>query len=192
MNHVTHMSVSRHTCTQVMAHTWMSHGTHMTESWHTHEWVMAHTWMSHGTHMNESWHTHEQVISHTCVYSLYLWNIFPISALIFTKICDISAREYLRQLTCEGDACNWVMSHIRMSHVTHMHESCDTYTWTHIHDLQHTSEQGRDWHTYDRTNSCVDESRIQMSDVTHIIQSCHTYQWVMSRIPISHVTHTHA
>ena len=56
------------------------------------------------------------------------------------------------------------MSHIRMSHVTHMNESCHTYEWVMSH--------------------------IQMSHVTHTNEPCHTYNWVMSHIWMSHVTHT--
>ena len=48
------------------------------------------------------------------------------------------------------------MSHIWMSHVTHMSESCRTYEWVMSH--------------------------IWMSHVTHMNESCHTYEWVMSHI----------
>jgi len=58
----------------------------------------------------------------------------------------------------------WVMSHIWMSHVTHMNESCHTYEWVMSH--------------------------IWMSHVTHMNESCHTYEWVMSYIWMSHVPHT--
>jgi len=46
------------------------------------------------------------------------------------------------------------MSHISMSHVTHINESCHTYQWVMSH--------------------------ISMSHVTHINESCHTYEWVMN------------
>jgi len=57
----------------------------------------------------------------------------------------------------------WVISHIWMSHVTHMNESCHTYKWVMSH--------------------------IWMSHVTHMNESCHTYEWVMSHIWMIHVTH---
>jgi len=60
----------------------------------------------------------------------------------------------------------WVMSHIWMSHVTHMNESCHTYEW----GMSHT------W----------------MHQVPHMNESCHTYEWVMSHIWMSHVTHMDA
>ena len=55
-----------------------------------------------------------------------------------------------------------VMSHIWMSHVTHLYESC---------------------HTYERVLS-----HIWMSHVTHMNESCHTCKWVMSHIWTSHGT----
>jgi len=72
-----------------------------------------------------------------------------------------------------GDAMRvneWVVSHIWMSHVTHMNESCYTYL-------------------------CI-MSHIWMSHVTHecamsqIWMSHITYQWVMSQMWMDHVTHT--
>ena len=56
------------------------------------------------------------------------------------------------------------MSHIWMSHVTHMNESCHTYEWVMSH--------------------------IWMSHTTHMNASTsHTYEWVMFHIWMSHVTH---
>jgi len=57
----------------------------------------------------------------------------------------------------------WVMSHVWMSHVAHMNESCHTYEWV--------------------------MSRIWMSHVTHMNESCHTYEWVTPHIQMSHVTY---
>ena len=64
-----------------------------------------------------------------------------------------------------------VMSHIRMSHVTHMNESCHTYEGSISH--------------------------VWMSHVKHMNESFHTYEWVMSHISThmmchiwtGHVTH---
>jgi len=55
------------------------------------------------------------------------------------------------------------LSHIRMSHVTHMNASCHTYEWFMSH--------------------------IWMSHVTHTNESCHTYERVMSYVWMSHVPH---
>jgi len=84
-------------------------------------------WMSHGTHMDLTFHTYARVTSR-------IWGF-----------------SHLRLLSFE-----WVMWHIRLSHVTHMNESCHTYGWV----MSHT------W----------------MSHVTHMNESCHTYEWVMAPI----------
>ena len=54
------------------------------------------------------------------------------------------------------------MSHVWMSHVTRMNESCHTYEWVMAH--------------------------VWMSHVTRMNESCHTYEWVMSHVWLSHVT----
>jgi len=56
-----------------------------------------------------------------------------------------------------------VISHIWMSHVTHVNESYHTCEWVMLH--------------------------IWMSHVTHVNESCHTYEWVMSHMWMSHITH---
>jgi len=55
------------------------------------------------------------------------------------------------------------ITHVCMSHGTHMHESWHTYEWVMAH--------------------------VWMSLVTRMDESCHTYGWVMSHIWTSHVTH---
>jgi len=54
------------------------------------------------------------------------------------------------------------MSHIWMSHVTHMNESCHTHGWVMSH--------------------------IWMSHVPHMNESCHTHGWVMSHIWMNHIS----
>ena len=53
------------------------------------------------------------------------------------------------------DTYEWVMSHIWMSHVTHMNELCHTYGWVMSH--------------------------IWMRHITRMNESCHAYEWVMSQ-----------
>ena len=59
------------------------------------------------------------------------------------------------RIRCLGiEACHayeWVMSHVWMSHVTHMNESCHAYEWA--------------------------MSQVWTSAVTHMNWSCHTYEW---------------
>ena len=75
-----------------------------------------------------------------------------------------------RQVICAGmreterkHTYEWVMSHIWMSHVTHMNASRHTYEWVMSH--------------------------IWMRHVTHMNASCHTYEWVMSHAWTSRVTY---
>ena len=74
------------------------------------------------------------------------------------------------------------MSHIFMSHVTHMHESCHTYARvtshtctnrvTHMHEsCQHSDES---CHTRVQGQG-VERVPEGMGHVTHINTSCHTY-----------------
>jgi len=92
------------------------------------------------------------------------------------------------------------LTHICMSHVTHMNESCHTYAWVMSHiwtvlhmRMRHVTHKN-DWcHTYEwvlHTYAWV-MSHIWMSHVTHMNESCHTNEWVMSHICMSHVTHMH-
>jgi len=103
----------------------------------------CHIWMGHIAHTNESY-TNESRYTHECVTS--------------------------RTLSRMGHG--WVMSYIRMGHITHTNESRYTYECV-------TS----------RTFNLQKWRCAQKSNVTHTNQSCHTHEWVMSHIWMSHVTH---
>ena len=79
----------------VMSHTWLSHVTHMNES--------CHTYISHDTHMNEAliWTRHVHITATRKGHQSLLW--------------------WMKE-SCHIHEC--VMSHIRMSHVTQVDESC--------------------------------------------------------------------
>jgi len=94
---------------RLVSKTWMSHITRMNECHHTYEWVTLHLWMSHITHMSESRHTYERVMTHRRKTE-HLLRI----DLAFLRVMSHSRRE------C-------IMSHIWMSHVTHVYESCHRY-----------------------------------------------------------------
>ena len=82
------------------------------------------------------------------------------------------------------------MSHIWMSHVTHMNESCHTYEWvmSHIwmshvtmsHALRtsHVKHMYVSWHTFKWVMSRPRTSRV--SEISNVNELCHTYGWVMS------------
>jgi len=118
---ISHIWMSHRCCAYewVMAHIWMSHGTH-THMKHTLE---ANIWMSHVTHMYESCHTYEWVtdVAHMLI-SFHN---------TLTHMCDVRFLELQISMSCH--TYEWVMSHIWMSHVTHMNESCHTYEWVMSH-----------------------------------------------------------
>ena len=81
--------------------------------------------------------------------------------------------------------CEWVISHICMSHVTHANESCYTYEWVMSHIwMSHVTHMNDSCHTCEWVMA-----HVWMSHVTHMNESCHTCGWVMSHIWTSHVTH---
>ena len=76
------------------------------------------------------------------------------------------------------------MSHVWMSHVTHMKASCHTYEWVMSHIcMSHVTHMNESCHTYEWV-----VSHIWMSHVTHKNESCHTYECVMTNMYISLVT----
>ena len=95
----------------------------------------------------------------------------------------------------------WVMSHVWMSHVTHMNKSCRTCEWvstpvwmshvTHMNGSCHTCE----WvlpHAWISPDAHMNELVTRMSHVTHMKESRHTYEWDMSHMWMSQITHMHA
>ena len=87
-------------------------------------------------------------------------------------------------LTCQSCAAIFDMSHacpmphIRMSHVSHVNESCHTYDWVMSHIwMGHVTHMNESCHTYEWVMA-----HIWMSHVSHMNESCHTYEWVMSHI----------
>ena len=78
---------------------------YMTHSWSTHMVDSCHFWMSHVcTSLIQKWH--ESTINKMC------------SCVYMTHSC-----------VCVHHSFMWVMSHTRMSHVTHTNESCHTHEW---------------------------------------------------------------
>jgi len=121
-SHVTHIHESCHTYQRVMSHSSssavtcleraMSHVTHIDESCHTYGRVMSRIWMSHVTHMDESCHAYGWVMSHIWMSHCKYVN-------------DVANKKSLKCINCR------VQCHVvnKMSHVTHIHRSCHTYSW---------------------------------------------------------------
>jgi len=92
------------------------------------EWVMPFVWMSHVTHMNESCLTRKWFMSHTNAschrYVQDLSTDRGVSQIWMSHVAHVHESCYTH-VTHMNELCHtheWVMSHIRMSHVTNMNE----------------------------------------------------------------------
>ena len=181
--------------TRDFAHQWHTLMTHINDTyqwhmiWHinhmcvidtcgTYSYVTCHIRIRHVTyqwivsHMNTSCHIWMRHVTHECDMSHMNASCdIRMSHVAHTnESCMDSPRGILLpDLTRVTHMNKRVMSHIWMSHVTHMNASCHTYEWL----VSHT------W----------------MSHVTHMNEPCHIwmrrvlYEWVMSHRWMSHVTH---
>ena len=138
----------------VMSHVWMSHVTYMNESCHIYEWVMSHVWMR----IHTGRQTHEEVLYRTFAKEPYKRDY------ILQKRPANSYRtpEWVMFIY------EWVMSHIWMSHVTHMNASCHTYECVMSHIWM--------CHVWMRP---VWMRHVTHMNVSRMDASCHTYKCVM-------------
>jgi len=74
------------------------------------------------------------------------------------QVCDMSHVTFVNE---SRHVCEWVMSHMWMSHVTHMTESCRTYA----NESCHTCE-------WVMSNMWISHVTHLMSHVTHMNESC--------------------
>ena len=157
------LSVQYHTCQGVvMSHVWRSHVTRVKESCHTFEWVMSYMTRDGTLYIHIYIYIYICVCVCVCIYIVYTWRetgLYHLPHIPPSK----RAKSYLRMsrvTTILNESCHpheQVVSHIWMSHVTHMNKSCYAYEW-------------------------VMSQTYWMSRVTHTNESCHTHEWVMSRI----------
>jgi len=124
---------SRHTHERVMSHTCKRHTYVWSRAWRhrksqTYAWVchvsvihVTHIWVSQVTYKNESCHTHERVMSHTCKRHTYVWSR------AWRHRSHKHMHECVMYQCFMSHTYEWVRSHTRMSHVTHMSESCHTH-----------------------------------------------------------------
>jgi len=140
-SHVTHMNEFRDRYDGVMSHIWMSPATGTMESCRTYEWIMSHIWMSHVTHMNESCHTYEwtqpkyktQAILMQATRLYYKYKqlnrdlYIPKYKMQAIPMQAISTWRYITSRIKMSHATYLIVSHIWMSHVTHMNESRHVY-----------------------------------------------------------------
>jgi len=127
----------------------------------SYEGVMSHSCMNHVTRMNASCHTQECIMSH-------IWMRGNVRAQL--SICE--------------DSHAWVMPHSCMHHGKHMNESClthdkscHTYEWVMSHVwISHVTHINDSCHTYE----CI-LSHTGMSHVTRMHGSSHVYKYVRMR-----------
>jgi len=136
--------------------------------------------------MNESCCVYERVMSHIWTNHfthVQLLDYYKTHECVSSRIKRHIART-IRQV-----------SHVWMSHVARMNESCRTYsrvmshTWTsHV-----TQVQLLDYYkTHEWVSSCIKRhiARMNTSSLARMNESCRTYEWVTSHVWMSHVTHT--
>jgi len=158
------------------------------ESWHTYDWAISVgvrlaversfvcvTWLIRMCDMTHSYVCHDSLLYHTCAMTHYWrWN-----AHTMRSVMNESWHTY-----------EWVTSHIRMSHDTHMNESCHTYhvecyEWVMSHIwMSRGTHMNESWHTYE-----WGMSQIWMRPITRMNKSCYTNEWVMPHVWMSHVTY---
>ena len=159
-------------------------------------WVMYCMWVgvtSHVTHMCGGGHV-AHILDESChpyvkVEEMRGRVALPIcvGGVVSPSFCISHVTYTWRWRTRVEDVNGWDdLSHIWMSHVTHMNESCHTYEWVMSHIwMSHVTHMNEVCHTYEWVLS-----QIWMSLVTHMIESCHTYEWVMSRMNMNESCHT--
>jgi len=193
MSHVTHINksfstyewVASHTYGWVVSHMWMSHVPHTNKLCHAYAWVVPRTY----EHVDESCTTCATPLIHTCVTRL-----IHIRVWYTNKLCHTYAWVVPRPY-------EWVQSHVQMSPVAHMNESCRTCEWgTHVcRAYEHICDMTRSYvahtnescHKYEGVMTHTHEwvlSHTRMSHVAHTHESCITYEHIPSHLKMSHVT----
>jgi len=107
-------------------------------------------------------------------------------------MCEwVMSHVQMSHVSCVNESCltcAWVMSRVWMSHVSYVNESCLICEWVKSHmwmsHVSHVSE------------SCLTckwvMSHMCMCQVSHVNESCLTCKWVMSHMWVSHVSHVNA
>jgi len=154
---------------QVMSHVWMSHVPHKCGQISRFiRWIYVYGW-------DETWLIHMWDMTHSYVAH----NSFRlVVSYVVASTCMNEMRYYKWRVTAVRHTHERIMSHIWMSHVTHMNESCPTYEWVMRHIwMRHVPHM----------NELRPMSHIWMSHVPHMNESCATYECVMSHIWMSYV-----
>ena len=155
-------------CGTWLIHMWgmspscLSHNACICVTWLIHIWNMTHSYVGHDSCTCVPWLIHMCDMTHSCAWHDSSMCVTELSCHTYEWVMLYIYRRTF-SLTCPPIWYEWVMSHIWMSHVTHMNESCHTREWVMSH--------------------------IRMSHVTHMNESCNTLEWVMSHVWMSNITH---
>ena len=159
-----------------MSVTWLIHECDMSNSyvWHVSPGCTQMSWTSccntsrspsASLRMDESCRTHEEVI----IIIPQIWSSHATQMFMWECVCVMS-HLWMSHVTLMNESCHtyeWVMSHIWMSHVTLMNESCHTYETVMQHKCFHLAP------------TVAVGAWMCVCHVTHMNESCHTYETVM-------------
>jgi len=181
----------------------------MNEPCHIYQWIVTHVWKLHVTYVNKSCNTQQRLegLHHEHVVTNVVTNDKASVSGRSTCTNLISNINLIRNINESCHTYEWVMSHIWMSHVTHMDESClisissgISMFMPHVWVMSHIV--GVMLHTW---VMCVCQiyhsAALIWGCVTWLIHICHMYamkschicEWVMSHILISiHICHMYA
>jgi len=117
-----------------MTHSYVWHDSFTCVTWLIHMCDMTHSYVRHDTLICVTWHTHMCDMTHS-----YVWHdSFICVTWLICVTCDVA---FVMHLTKPCMHCIYgVISHICLSHVTRLFESCHTSVWVMSHiSLRHAS-----------------------------------------------------
>ena len=177
----------------------------MNEPCHINQWIVTHVWKLHVTYVNKSCNTQQRLegLHHEHVVTNVVTNDKASVSGRSTCTNLISNINLIRNINESCHTYEWVMSHIWMSHVTHMNESCHTYEWVMSHIwMSHVSYQSHQeyqcsCHTYESCHTLWESCYTHESCVcVRFIIQLHWYEAVWHDsftsvicMPWSHVTY---
>ena len=144
-----------------------------------HMWDMAHFYVRHDSFVCVTWLIHMSDMTHSyAVWLIRLWHDAFVCHMTYSFVTWLTHTYDMTRLFC-------IMSHIWMSHVTHMNGSCPTYEWFKSHMwISHVTHTNESHDAYEYATSLT-----QISRVTRMNKPCHSHEWVMFSVWMSHITH---
>jgi len=79
--------------------------------------------------------------------------------------------------------CGWVTSHVWMSHVTRLYESCHSWEWVMSHVwINYVARGDKSCYTSYKSEEVMPVGHMPVMCVTHVHESCQTYEWIVSHM----------